>query len=36
VLIMLDMLHILRCIALAQWEVEIGLQHGVRHCCGRQ
>jgi hypothetical protein len=33
---MLDMLHILRCIALAQWEVEVGLQQGRRHHCGRQ
>jgi hypothetical protein len=35
VLIMLDKLHILRCIALTQWEVEVSLQQGMRHYCGR-
>lgn len=30
------MLDILRCIALAQWEVEVGLEQGMSHCAGCQ
>lgn len=30
------MLHILRCIALAQWQVEVGLEQGTSHCAGCQ